>query len=258
MVLNLSQLSIIAAIAFATSVVGGMVGIGGAVLLIPAFLVIPPLLGVPPLDMYRVSGITSVQVLASSVFGAALHSKRGAFDRRLVLAVGIPLMLASFVCAKLSGTVSAQFLEALFGAVAILGAAMLLVRPRDTESLKYTLSYPKAIGIALPVGLFGGMVGMAGGFLLTPLLVTVVGVPLRVTIGSTLGIVIIGALAASLGKVMAGMVDPIPTAAAIIGALPGMWLGARISYRLHITHLRRILAAIIAAIGVGMLIRIVG
>lgn len=57
---------------------------------------------------------------------------------------------------------------------------------------------------------------------------------------------------------MAGMVDPIPTAAAIIGALPGMWLGARISYRLHITHLRRILAAIIAAIGVGMLIRIVG
>lgn len=70
MVLNLSQLSIIAAIAFATSVVGGMVGIGGAVLLIPAFLVIPPLLGVPPLDMYRVSGITSVQVLASSVFGA--------------------------------------------------------------------------------------------------------------------------------------------------------------------------------------------
>ncbi|RMF35128.1 MAG: sulfite exporter TauE/SafE family protein [Chlorobiota bacterium] len=256
--LTLGQLGVIAAIAFATSVVGGMVGIGGAVLLIPAFLVIPPLVGIPALDMYRVSGITSVQVLASSLFGAFLHSKRGAFDRRLVLAVGIPLMLASFLGAMLSGSVSAQFLEALFGAVAIIGALMLLVRPRDTESLEYTLSYPKAIGIALPVGLFGGMVGMAGGFLLAPLLVTIVGVPLRVTIGSTLGIVIIGALATSVGKFMAGMVDPISTAAAIIGALPGMWIGVRISHHLQITILRRILAAIIAAIGLGMLVRVIG
>ncbi|KXB97850.1 MAG: hypothetical protein AA908_00025 [Chlorobi bacterium NICIL-2] len=258
MALDIGQLGVIAAIAFATSVVGGMVGIGGAVLLIPAFLAIPPLLGLPALDMYRVSGITSVQVLASSLLGAVLHSRRGVFDLRLVLAVGIPLMLTSFIGAMLSGSVSTQFLEALFGAVAIIGAGMLLVRPRDTESLEYTLSYPKAIGIALPVGLFGGMVGMAGGFLLSPLLVTTVGVPLRVTIGSTLGIVIIGALAAALGKVMAGMVEPIPTAAAIIGALPGMWVGVRISYRLHTKHLRWILAAIIAAIGVGMLIRIVG
>ncbi|GIV55758.1 MAG: UPF0721 transmembrane protein [Candidatus Kapaibacterium sp.] len=258
MAFDIGQLSVIALIAFATSVVGGMVGIGGAVLLIPAFLAIPPLLGLPALDMYRVSGITSVQVLASSLLGAGLHSKRGAFDRRLLLAVGAPLMLASFLGAKLSRGVSAQFLEALFGAVAILGATMMLLRPRDTESLDYTLSYPKAIGIALPVGLFGGMVGMAGGFLLAPLLVTIVRVPLRVTIGSTLGIVIIGAIATSVGKIMAGMVDPVPTAAAIIGALPGMWLGVKISHRLHITQLRRILAAIITAIGIAMLVRVVG
>lgn len=256
--MGIEQLSIIAAIAFATSVVGGMIGIGGAVLLIPAFLVIPPLLGVPALDMYRVSGITSVQVLVSSLLGAILHSKRGAMDRRLVLAVGIPLMLATFVGVHLSSSVSARMLEALFAIVAIIGAVLLMYRAKDAESLDYSLSYARAISIAIPVGLFGGMVGMAGGFLLSPLLVTIVKVPLRVTIGSTLGIVIIGALAAALGKAMAGMIDPIPTVAATIGALPGMWLGVKISHRLHVKQLRRMLALIIAAIGVYMLARVMG
>jgi hypothetical protein len=98
---------------------------------------------------------------------------------------------------------------------------------------------------------------MAGGFLLAPLLVMFVKVPLRVVIGSTLGIVILGALTTSIGKVSAGMVEPLATGAAIVGALPGMWLGVRISHRLRVQHLRRVLATLIVAIGVGMLARII-
>ena len=255
--MGIEYYGILAAIAFATSILGGMVGIGGAILLIPAYLAIPPLLGIPALDMYQVSGITSVQVLASSLFGAFLHSKRGAFDRRLVLAVGVPLMVASFIGAQLSRLVSAHFLEVLFATVAIIGGGLMLVRPHDTESLEYHLPYAKSVVVALPVGLFGGMVGMAGGFLLAPLLVMFVKVPLRVVIGSTLGIVILGALTTSIGKVSAGMVEPLATGAAIVGALPGMWLGVRISHRLRVQHLRRVLATLIAAIGVGMLARII-
>lgn len=252
----IQHLATIALLGFATSVLGGIVGIGGAVILIPAFLVVPPLLGQPPLDMYTISGITSVQVLASSALGAVLHSRRGAFDRRLVVAVGVPLMAASFIGAALSGMVSARALETFFGAMAIVGAVLMLLRRQDSETTEYRLHYGRAIAVAVPVGLFGGMVGMAGGFLLSPLLVTVVGVPLRVTIGSTLGIVIIGAAAAAVGKAVAGMIEPVATVAAIVGALPGMWLGVRISHRLHVGHLRWILALIIAAIGIGMIVRV--
>lgn len=257
MAMSIGRLLTIALLGFITSCLGGIVGIGGAVILIPAFLMIPPLFGQPPLDMYTVSGITSVQVLASSMLGAFLHSRRGGFDRRLVLGIGLPLMLASFGGAQLSRYVSAQVLEALFAIMAVVGAALLLARRPDVERSEYTLRYWRALAVAIPTGLFGGMVGMAGGFLLSPLLIVVVGVPLRVTIGSTLGIVIIGATATAIGKVMAGMVHPTATIAAITGALPGMWLGVRISHHLHVHHLQRILAFVIAAIGVGMLIRVV-
>lgn len=255
--MSTEQLLTITLLGFVSSILGGVVGIGGAVILIPVFLMVPPLLSQPPLDMYAVSGITSVQVLASSILGAFLHSRRGGFDRRLVLAVGIPLMLASFGGAQLSGHVSTRILETLFAIMALVGAALLLVRHSDIEPVAYTLHYGRALAVAILVGLFGGMVGMAGGFLLSPLLIVVVGVPLRVTIGSTLGIVIIGAAATAFGKAMAGMVHPAATIAAITGALPGMWLGVRISHRLHVHHLRRMLALVIAAIGVGMLIRVI-
>ncbi|MCX7929341.1 MAG: sulfite exporter TauE/SafE family protein [Chlorobi bacterium] len=254
--MGIDSLITIALLGFVTSILGGMVGIGGAVILIPAFLIVPPLLGQQPLDMYTISGITSVQVLASSLLGAVLHSRRGAFDRRLVLTVGIPLMLSSFVGAKFSGAVSSRTLEVLFAIMAVIGAVLMLLRRDERDTIDYTLQYSRAIGIAVPVGLFGGMVGMAGGFLLSPLLVTVVKVPVRVTIGSTLGIVIIGAAAAAVGKMMAGMVEPRTTAAAIIGALPGMWLGVRISHRLHVKQLRMLLAFVIAAIGISMFVRV--
>jgi uncharacterized membrane protein YfcA len=254
---NTIQLVTIAAIAFGTSILSGLIGIGGAVVLIPAFLMIPPLLGQPPLDMHSASGITSVQVLASSILGAVLHHRRGAFDVRVVLAIGIPLLLASFVGARLSGLVSGYVLELLFAVVALVGAVLMLIRPRDVdeEQSRVAVHYGRAIGIAVPVGLFGGMVGMAGGFLLSPLMVTVVKIPLRITIGSTLGIVIMGAFAIAIGKALAGMVDPVPTTAAIIGALPGMWLGVRLSHRLRVGQLRSILAFVIGAIGVVMIIR---
>lgn len=253
---SFDHLLTIALLAFSTSILGGMIGIGGAVILIPAFLIVPPLLGQPPMDMHVVSGITSVQVFASSLLGAVLHRQRGAFDMRVVLAIGIPLMLASFVGAQLSGAVSAQFLEGLFAIVALAGAVLILASGHTAESTTYKLRYARAIGIAAPVGFFGGMVGMAGGFLLSPLMVTVLRIPIRITIGSTLGIVIIGAFATALGKAIAGMIEPTTTAAAIIGALPGMWLGVHMSHRLHTGQLRAIIALVIGGIGLGMLIRV--
>lgn len=256
--MSTEQLITIAILAFATSILGGMVGIGGAVILIPAFLAIPPLLGQSPLNMYVVSGITSVQVLTSSMLGAFLHSRRGAFDKRLVIAVGIPLMLSSFIGAQLSGMVSARALELLFGIMALVGAALMLQQLTDDNTTAYTLHTFRAVAVAVPVGLFGGMVGMAGGFILAPLLLTIVQVPVRVTIGSTLGIVIIGAFSTAVGKVLAGMVHPTATIAAIIGALPGMWIGVRLSHYLPVRQLRRIMAFLIAVIGVGMVLRVIG
>ena len=100
------------------------------------------------------------------------------------------------------------------------------------------------------------MVGAPGAFLLSPLMITVLRIPTRITIGSTLGIVLVSAFAASVGKVATGQVPFLPTLVAAVSAIPGVYLGSNLSHRLPTKLLRFALALIIAGIGVQMLYRV--
>ena len=78
-----------------------------------------------------------------------------------------------------------------------------------------------------------------------PLLIVVVGVPIRVTIGSSLAITAMSAVAGFAGKLITGQ---IPWGLALLvafGALPGAQLGALVSRRLSGAWLRRVLMAIV-------------
>lgn len=251
------EYALIAAIAFVISMVSGMVGLGGAVLLIPAYLYLPGLFGMLPLDIKSISGLTSFQVLASSLLGMIVHRKRGAVDKRLVLAMGIPIVAASLTGALLSVSVEPGFLLISFGAMAVVGAALVLLRqepPEPPAGTAVRFHVPGAVGIALGVGFFGGMVGAPGAFLLSPLMMTVLRIPTRITIGSTLGIVLLSALAASVGKSAAGLVPVPQTLVAVLFAIPGAMLGSMLSHRLPTKTLRLALAVMIAGVAVQIIV----
>jgi uncharacterized protein len=91
------------------------------------------------------------------------------------------------------------------------------------------------------VGLAAGLVGAGGAFLLVPLLIVGVGVPIRVSIGSSLAITALAATAGVVGKIATGQVPVAPTAAVVLGAVPGAQIGALVSRRLSGTGLRRAL-----------------
>lgn len=253
------DLLLIALIAFATSLVSGLLGLGGAVLLIPAYLYLPPLFGLTPLDVKSISGITSVQVFATALLGVALHRRHGAVNKRLVLVMGIPITIASFLGAMVSGRVPGNVILAVFAVMAILGAILMVVKRENPDEVGTDFSYsaPSAVSVASGVGLFGGMVGAPGAFLLSPLMMAVLRIPTRITIGSTLGIVLLSALAASVGKIATGQVPLDPTIAAVVGSLPGVALGSIFSHRLHATTLRWALAVFIGAVGIQMGYRLI-
>lgn len=248
------DLLIIAVIAFAGSLLSGFLGLGGAVILIPAYLYIPQLLGAAPLTVAHVSGITSLQILASSIAGMTVHRSRGMVNRSLVVAMGIPIAAASFAGAYLSKNISPQIILSLFGGMAIFSAMILIVKRPDAEQTSEIRFSPfAAVVIAFVVGLLGGIVGAAGAFLLAPLMMIALKIPVRVTIGSTLGIVILSAAAASAGKLITGQVPVVETIAAIAGAVPGVIAGSIMSHRTQPAVLRIVLAMLIAAVGIGMM-----
>jgi uncharacterized membrane protein YfcA len=103
------------------------------------------------------------------------------------------------------------------------------------------------------VGFLGGMVGQSGAFLTIPMLVQAVRIPVRLAIGSSLGITFCAALAGSFGKVAGGGQVIWPQVGALVaGSLLGSQLGAALSRRTPVPYLRYALAMLIAAAAVRM------
>ncbi len=92
-----------------------------------------------------------------------------------------------------------------------------------------------------------GFVGAGGAFLLVPLLLIVVGVPIRVTIGSSLGITAVASTAGFFGKLVTDQVSWVPALIVALGALPGAQIGALVSQRLAGAHLKAALLVVILA-----------
>jgi uncharacterized membrane protein YfcA len=247
------RLILIGATAFAASLVSGLLGLGGAVLVIPAYLYLPDLFGVTPLGIRNVSGMTSLQVLASSLLGMWTHKHRGCVNTRLAMTMGIPITAAAFSGAMVSTLVAPEFIVGVFASMAIVGAVLMVVRKTDCESdgpLTYNVG--GAVAIALGVGFLGGIVGAPGAFLLSPLMMTVLKIPTRVTIGTTLGVVVLSALATSAGKLFTGQVPLMETLVAVAASLPGAYLGSRVSFACSPRALRLVLAAVIVMVGMEM------
>ncbi|HEU5320346.1 MAG TPA: TSUP family transporter, partial [Methylomirabilota bacterium] len=97
------------------------------------------------------------------------------------------------------------------------------------------------------VGLAAGLVGAGGAFLLVPLLLVAVGVPIRVTIGSSLAITALASTAGVTGKVITAQLPLWPTLAVLLGAVPGARLGAAVSRRLRARALKMILFVVVLA-----------
>lgn len=251
----MAEYLLIGIIAFIVSFISGMLGLGGAIMLIPAYLYLPSLFGLNELGIKNISGMTSLQVLSTSLFGMLLHRKKKAFNKSVVITVGIPIVISSFAGAYLSGLVNPNLIVSIFAFMATAGAALIIfVRKTGNEINENDNDYNKitAVLIGIIVGFLGGMAGAPGAFLLSPLLMLVLKIPVRITIGTTLGIVLLASLATSLGKITSGIVPFNLTVAAILFSVPGVYLGSSLSHRFTTSALRWSLAVIIALMGLDM------
>ena len=234
--------------------VSGLVGVGGAIVMIPLLLYVPQLLGVGVLDIKSVAAVTMVQVFVAAVSGVIAHGRHRAVNRRLALVGGPAMALGSLAGALVSKYVPGRALLIVF-ALMVTAAFVLMWLPEpaaDVTTAAEEKAYDRRLIVAVTgtVGMAAGLVGAGGAFLLVPLLLVVVGVPIRVTIGSSLAITAIAAAAGMAGKLITLQVPPVPAALVALGAVPGAQLGALASRRLSGVALKRLLLAVIVLTGV--------
>jgi uncharacterized membrane protein YfcA len=234
--------------------VSGLTGVGGAIVMIPLLLYVPPLLGVGELDMKTVAAITMVQVFVAAASGVVAHGRHRAVNRGLAAAGGLAMAAGSLTGAVASGWMRDSWLVFVFALMVTTAFVLMFVPtpPPDVtapaEGREYSRSLTATVGGG--VGLAAGVVGAGGAFLLVPLLLVVVGVPIRVSIGSSLAMTALAATAGVIGKLVTGQVPLAPALVVALGAVPGAQLGALASRRLAGPALKGILFVVIVITGV--------
>ena len=233
----------------------GLLGIGGGIVTAPLLLFLPRFFGLEPLSMHVVGGLTISQALFASLFGGIAHWRSGSVDRRLAGVMSGVIFVAALAGGAGSKWFSNRSLLGLFLLLS-LAAAILILLPQPKESRSGyapgAFSTPGATGIALGIGLLGGLVGQGGSFILIPLAVTFLKVPLRIAMGSNMVIIFFASMAGFLGKAATGQVPLLPAAALLAGILPGSLAGAALSRRVPTGALRYALGGLILAACVRM------
>ncbi|PNG95895.1 sulfite exporter TauE/SafE family protein [Streptomyces malaysiensis] len=232
----------------------GALGGGGSVLAVPALIY---LLGFTPAAATTASLII---VTATSITALYAHARTGAVRWRagaLFAAAGLlPAAAAGAAAARLPQPV----LTAAFAAVAAL-AAVRMLRPGPADSgpavgdRAVAVRPVKVAGTGAGLGALTGLLGVGGGFLTVPALVTVAAFEMRAAVGTSLLVIAANSLAslATRGATTAGvdwaLIAPF-TGAAILGA----WDGKRLAARVGGTRLKRTFAILLLAVAAFMLV----
>ncbi|MGW0584694.1 sulfite exporter TauE/SafE family protein [Streptomyces sp. NPDC002920] len=227
----------------------GALGGGGSILAVPALIY---LLDFSPAAATTASLLIVTATSLTALFGHArsghVRWKTGA----LFAAAGIlPAAAAGDAASRLPQPV----LIASFATVAVLAAARMLRPARTASGARVCTVRPgKAAGTGAGLGALTGLLGVGGGFLAVPALVTVLAFEMQAAIGTSLLVISVNSLAAlaTRGATTTGLdwavIAPF-TGTAILGAWDGKRLAARASGPL----LQRIFAVTLLAVAAFML-----
>ena len=229
----------------------GLLGIGGGIIMFPLLFYIPPLFGFEAIGVKNITGLTMVQGFFASLSAILFYKKENLVNKSLALTLGFSLFLSSLIGSIISKGVSDRYLLFIFGILSFV-ASILMFMPRsylkdDLTEDKIAFHKPAAIITGIIIGFLLGMVGQGGAFILIPILLYGLKIPLRVALGSTLAIGLFSATAGLIGKVATGQVPFYMALALLLGAMPSARLGSMVSRKTKTQSLRWILAFIISA-----------
>lgn len=239
-------------IGFLGSFISGMVGIGGAIVNYPMLLYIPPLLGFAAFTAHQVSGISAVQVFFTTIAGVLVYRTTGYLNKTVIMYMGISVLLGSFLGGYGSHLLPEHAINFIYGILAVAAVVLMFFSKKGNDMTNNPLQFNKglAAGLAFIVGICAGIVGAGGSFLMVPIMLAILKIPVRVTIASSLAITFISSIGVAFGKIYTGQVSYLPAMIVAIASLLASPLGAQLGRRMNTKILQRILAVLIAAVAI--------
>jgi uncharacterized membrane protein YfcA len=262
----------------------GLFGVGGGFLMTPLLIMI----GIPPTIA---AASDSNQIVAASASGCYAHFRAGNVD----LKIGILMLLgglaggtagvriikllralgeANFVITivyvlMLGGVGSYMFLESL-GALRgrakapVPAAKKPSVYRRLAEALPLKMTFPRSrvtmsalmpLGLGVLVGLLAAIMGVGGGFIMVPVMVYLLRMPMHVVVGTSLFQILFTCINVTiLQSTMNHTVDFILALLLLVGSVIGAQIGVRIGRRLKGDQLKILLSVVVLVVCGKMLL----
>ena len=187
---------------------------------------------------------------AAAASGGLRHARERRVDWRVVAWMAPPSIAGAVAGALLADDVSERLLFAAIAAVLVWSGIDLALRPIEPKPRERLRLSPAAV-YGFVIGVIGGGIGVILGTLRVPALVRSVGLDVRraagtnLVVGFCLGVAGFATHAAKLD------VDWAILAAGLAGAIPGAWLGARLTGRASEQALRLATGFTLVAVGIA-------
>ena len=273
-------------VGLAVGVLAGLLGIGGGMLLVPAFK-----LGYA-MDSLMCTATSLFTIIPTSVSGAISHIRNKTCLPKLGVAAGLggacmsPLGVwlatlspdwavmgaAALIIAYSSVTMFRKALKAPkvprgAGAGAADAAAKEAAAEDRAAAIERAHAEAPTIGwreaaIGAAIGLFAGLasgyVGVGGGFIMVPLMMSILHVPMKLTSGTSLIAVMILAVPGTVTQALLGNINWIAGIAVACGSIPGATLGAKLIPKVPERQLRFLFAGFLVVAAVLLVVNQLG
>lgn len=237
----------------------GLIGGGGSILTVPVLVYI--------------AGIKATEAMSYSLFVVGTTAWLGTFQKSLAGQINVRVALSFFFPSMLVVYLTRHYvlpalpevwvdtlyfmlkkdkaLMLIFASLMLLSArAMIQVRDLpDTLPTRFKLT--QIVGKAVLVGFLTGFVGAGGGFLIVPTLVLLVGLEMKVAVGTSLFVIAINStigFLTDLGKASQIRWDFLLIFAGL--ALVGSWIGNRLTNTISNTKLKKIFGWFVLIMGI--------
>ncbi|KAB2494051.1 sulfite exporter TauE/SafE family protein [Priestia endophytica] len=242
------------------SFISGMIGIGGSVINYPMLLYLPPLVGVMSLTAHEVAGIGAIQVFFATISGVWAYRKSGFLHKNLIIYMGSSIFISSITGSYFSYLISEKGMNYIYGVLALIAVIFMFTSKKKQEDMangEMTFNKWLASSLAFVIGGVSGILGAGGAFILVPIMLSILKIPTRTTIASSLAITFISSIGTVIGKVGTGQVLFVPASVLIIASLLASPLGAHLGQKVNTKFLQWLLALFILATALKIWIGIV-
>lgn len=224
-------------------VMSGLLGVGGGTIMVPIFRLA---FGMSPLA----STATSLfAIIPTSISGVVAHARAKTCVPKLGLALGVGGAVMSPLGVWLA-SVSPGWLVICVAAIVIGFSAFKMFKkavkcapaPRAGAASAHSASpkpvpdqphlsrkqYLQGACIGLIAGLASGYVGVGGGFIMVPLMLAVLDIPMSLASGTSLIAIMILAIPGVIEQGLLGNIEYLTGIAIVVGSIPGALVGARL------------------------------